>query len=99
MLGKPIKVQNHGRVRWQADVRNPLTGKRLRKFFATQAEARDFQKAHDREDAVDLQPGDDPRTPFRAYAAKLKGQKRLRAKSSASWDWAIGHACAFPVDD
>src|SRR5262249_48954379 len=58
-----------------------------------------FQKEHDRAEAIDLQPEDDPQTPFRDYAAKLKSQKSLRKKSAASWDWALGHACDFVVND
>src|SRR5262249_741563 len=99
MLDKPIKVMNHGHVRWQPDVRDPLTGKRIRKFFKTLAKAREFQKKHGRAEAIDLQPEDDPQTPFRDYAAKLKSQKSFRKKSAASWDWALGHACDFIVND
>src|SRR5438552_1538476 len=98
MLGKPIKVMNHGNIRWQPDTRDPITRKRVRKFFKTRQEALDYQKLIDQTPTYDLRPDLDALTPFATYAERLMAEKKRRPKTAASYAWALAHANPFIVN-
>jgi integrase len=42
---KPRKIRNHGKVRWYTDAVDPLTGRRRRQFFTSEADALAHQQA------------------------------------------------------
>jgi integrase len=75
VTGKPRKCRVRGALRWYVDAKDPLTGKRKRTLFQTQAAADDYQQV------VNLQP-----PPTRMLHALVDPDVRLAA-FAADWFW------------
>ena len=76
MKGKPRKVLNHGRERWQVDSRDPVTGKRCREYFDTQKAANDRQREVSSTARLNLNPAFDPNASLATYGEHFLASHR-----------------------
>lgn len=100
MTGRPKKVRNHGRVKWQVDCRDPLTGKRRRLFFDTKAEAMAKQTDVNATIEEPLHPLVDPDVTLHRYAAlwEERHQPGWAPRTRRSYhDTLALHVLAFPL--
>src|SRR5438132_398860 len=103
MIGKPRKTTVRGEVRYYVDAKDPLTGKRARKFFHRKDEAEAEQERVNLAASKvrePLHPKCDPGVTVRAYAdiwlARHKPGWRPGTYRLFS-DLIRIHVCAFPI--
>lgn len=100
MTGKPRKVRNHGRWRWQVDSRDPLTGKRTRRFYETKAAADAAQTEVNAAPSEPLHPLCDPDVTVERYSEVwvARHQTAWRPRTLRSYrDLLRLHVLPFPL--